>query len=243
MGRALKTALSLSLPPLLFAAGASSLFALPKGGAESEGKTQIRNSEVNLDVNVGEIKAAGKTNINVGSVDSGKSGTISNMKINTEVNADSINAKRNDLNVGNVNMGGRGGASDLTGHGITAHRGAQTDNIGNVTVEGGRVKEVTTVVGGDFTDKIKERNKSNTLADNDGVDGRGVKHVYVGRDDIKEAEADKRRGEGPISLGNTTVGGAEGGNVKKVKTFVEAAGKALGGGRNKSGSKDSPSEE
>lgn len=198
-----------ALPMLI---SASALSALPKSDTEdnSGSGASIRNAEINVDVNLGEVKTSGK-DVNIANVQAGKDG-ISNIKINTAIDVGDINAKKN-MNIGNVTFE-KGGADKKD-----SRESKNTDNIANVNIESNRVTEVTTVIGASQAEKLKERNKANTLEDSDGVDSRGIKHNYVGKDEVKAAERASRKGD-QMDIGNINVTQESG--IKKVKTVIEA---------------------
>ncbi len=192
-----------ALPMLI---SASALSALPKSDTEdnSGSGASIRNAEINVDVNLGDVKTSGKD------VQAGKDG-ISNIKINTAIDVGDIDAKKN-MNIGNVTF------EKDKAENRNSREAKNTDNIANVNIESNRVTEVTTVIGASQSEKIKERNKANTLEDSDGVDSRGIKHNYVGKDEVKAAERASRKGE-QMDVGNINVTQESG--IKKVKTVIE----------------------
>ncbi len=201
--------LAMTALPMLISA--SALSALPKSDTEdnSGSGASIRNAEINVDVNLGDVKTSGK-DVNIANVQAGKDG-ISNIKINTAIDVGDIDAKKN-MNIGNVTFE-KGGAENRN-----SREAKKADNIANVNIESNRVTEVTTVIGASQSEKIKERNKANTLEDSDGVDSRGIKHNYVGKDEVKAAERASRKGE-QMDVGNINVTQESG--IKKVKTVIE----------------------
>ncbi len=213
----------------------------------------VKNSNISTNVNAGNI-SANNANLNIGNV---SVESVNNSNIKTSVSAGNISANNANLNIGNVNAKNiknsdiktninLGNVSKQRGsfnYGSVKSSGGKEPskyqskfnnetNIGTVTVDD-NVKnvDIETNFGGNATNKFIAKRKAKMYEDNDGVDKRGVKHVYVDKKEFKDADRNNK------SVGNTNLTKEKGRNkIKKVSTFVDT-------GKRKNNSSDDDEEE
>ena len=197
---------------------------------------KIKNSNISTRVNAGNI-SANNANLNIGAV---SANNIRNSNIKTSVSAGNINAKNANVNIGNVkansirnskietniNLGHVNKNNGTYNYGTVRSSNAKQDskyqnrfsnetNIGTVTVDGNiKNLDIETNFGGNATNKFKARRKAKMYADNDGVDKRGIKHVFVDKKEFKDADRNNR------SVGNTKLNRSNKRKIKGVSTFV-----------------------
>ncbi len=179
----------------------------------SAGAIQLSGANgADVSTNVNAAINARNSVVNVGTV----KGQADGVSVSTNVSA-SVDAKGKTVNIGTVNLKGDGG-SGYKGRHEGSSPGKET-SIGNVTVEGGNVKEINTTVGsagGSVGERLKTRNLANTFKEDGGVDPSGTKNVYVSK---AEAAKAARKGGG---AGNTVIGDDEKDRkVRKVNTYVD----------------------
>jgi len=164
-----------------------------KGAETNVGNVSIQgnanNAEITTNVSAGNITT--KKNANIGNISVKK---IKNAKLTTKVILGNESFKKN-ISIGTISTGS-----------------SSEQNIGTISIENGaRIKEASTQVGGSFTDKIKAKHKAKLYSDNDGVDARGIKNVYVSKKEYKKAMRKKQ------SIGNVKLNKKD----KGANVFVE----------------------
>ncbi len=207
----MKTQITITLY-LLIAICANSLFALPK----------TSNSQINTDVNAKSVDV-NRSTANIGNI---KLESAKNAKLSTNVTGGNISARNATINVGSINLKNAKNAKIKTEVHIGNERYKKDTNIGTVTntiddskqnigtvaIENGvRTKEISTQVGGGFSDKLKAKSKAKAYEENDGVDARGIKHIYVSNNELRKSKNK--------SIGNVKI--KKGGKAKGASVFID----------------------